>query len=167
MFLTNADDKGFVGNAKDLAESLDRCEENYENALFQYKYIDAIHELVEKRLVYEFLDKCGNGTYLIRHWFFHNKNQPFLDTNYVSLLEEVELINDEYHLVNHQEEKPYKEKKIKENKSKVNKISNNSNSFKINDNDLDTTNDVVDNACEEDKWNKILDDLDNMNKEKN
>ena len=159
FFLANADDKGFVGNAKDLAESLDRCEEDYENALFQYKYVDAIHELVEKRLIYEFLDKCGNGTYLIRHWFYHNKQQPFLTTNYMGLLEQVELVHDEYHLKNHEEKKPYKENKIKEKQNKQNLKSN---SYKkIYDNDIDTSsnegNSIID---------MLLDDLDNIGKEK-
>lgn len=122
IFLTNADDKGFVGNAKVISDSLDQCEENFENVLFQLKYNDAINELVDKRLVYEFSDKVGNKTYLIRHWFYHNKNQKFLTTNYISYLAQVDLIDNEYMLKNHQKEKPYKEKKIKENQIKPNKI---------------------------------------------
>ena len=115
FFLANADDKGFVGNGLDLAENLDQCEQDFENVLFQYKYVDALKELVDKRLVYAFEDKCHNKTYLIRHWFLHNKNQKFLTTNYVSYLAKVELIDGEYHLKG--EKKPIKEnKEIKETK---------------------------------------------------
>ena len=109
FFLANADDKGFVGNGLDLAENLDQCEQDFENVLFQYKYVDALKELVDKRLVYAFEDKCNNKTYLIRHWFLHNKNQKFLTTNYVSYLAKVELIDGEYHLKG--EKKPTKENK--------------------------------------------------------
>lgn len=115
FFLVNADDKGFVGNGLDLAENLDQCEEDFENVLFQYKYVDALKELVEKRLAYEFSDKVGNKTYLIRHWFLHNKNQKFLTTNFISYLTKVELVNNEYYLKG-EKEKTLEEKEIKETK---------------------------------------------------
>ena len=115
FFLTNADDKGFVGNGLDLAENLDQCEQDFENVLFQYKYVDALKELVDKRLTYEFKDRVGNKVYLIRHWFLHNKNQKFLTTNFVSYLAKVELVNNEYHLKS-EKEKPLKEKEIEKNK---------------------------------------------------
>lgn len=115
FFLTNADDKGFVGNGLDLAENLDQCEQDFENVLFQYKYVDALKELVDKRLAYEFKDRVGNKVYLIRHWFLHNKNQKFLTTNFVSYLAKVELVNNEYHLKS-EKEKPLKEKEIEKNK---------------------------------------------------
>lgn len=114
FFLVNADDKGFVGNGLDLAENLDQCEETFENVLFQYKYVDALKELVDKRLVYSFSDRVGNKVFLIRHWFLHNKNQKFLTTNYVSYLTKVELINNEYHLKGKEPQETNKE--IKENK---------------------------------------------------
>ena len=115
MFLANADDKGFVGNGLDIAENLDQCEENFDNVLFTIKYVDALKELVDKGFIYEFTDKHNNKTYLIRHWFLHNKNQKFLTTNYVSYLAKVELIDGEYHLKG--EKKPTKEnKEIKETK---------------------------------------------------
>ena len=115
FFLVNADDKGFVGNGLDLAENLDQCEEDFENVLFQYKYVDALKELVEKRLAYEFSDKVSNKTYLIRHWFLHNKNQKFLTTNFISYLTKVELVNNEYYLKG-EKEKTLEEKEIKETK---------------------------------------------------
>lgn len=129
FFLVNADDKGFVGNGLDLAESLDQCEEQFENVLFQYKYVDALKELVQKRLAYEFSDKIGNRTYLIRHWFFHNKNQKFLTTNFVSYLTKVELVNNEYYL-KAEKEKPLKEKENKQTKEiKLNETKDNEKSL--------------------------------------
>lgn len=116
FFLANADDKGFVGNGLDLAENLDQCEQDFENVLFQYKYVDALKELVDKRLAYEFSDRVGNKVFLIRHWFLHNKNQKFLTTNFVSYLAKVELVNNEYYLKGEKKE-PLKEiKETKENK---------------------------------------------------
>ena len=115
FFLANADDKGFVGNGLDLAENLDQCEQDFENVLFQYKYVDALKELVDKRLTYEFSDKVGNKTYLIRHWFLHNKNQKFLTTNFISYLAKVELVNNEYY-IKEEKEKPLKEKENKKTK---------------------------------------------------
>ena len=121
LFLVNADDMGFVGNGLDIAQNLDQCEETFDNVLFQFKYVDTLQELVDKRLVYEFSDKVGNKTYLIRHWFFHNKKQNYLSTNYVSYRAQVEIIDNEYHFKNHQRKEPYKEKEIKENKLNQNK----------------------------------------------
>ena len=115
FFLANADDKGFVGNGLDLAENLDQCEQDFENVLFQYKYVDALKELVDKRLTYEFSDRVGNKVFLIRHWFLHNKNQKFLTTNFVSYLAKVELVNNEYYLKS-EKEKPLKEKETKQTK---------------------------------------------------
>lgn len=135
-FLTSADDKGFVGNGQDIAETLDNCEELQDNVLFNYKYVDALQELVDKRLVYVFTDKCGNKTYLIRHWFMHNKNQGFLTTNFISYLAKVELVDGEYQLKTIKGENQLKEKEIKENESKQNQKSNNLKKF--NDNDLNT-----------------------------
>lgn len=154
-FLTNADDKGFVGNGKDLAEMLDNCEELHDNVLFNYKYVDALKELVDKRLVYDFVDKCGNATFLIRHWFMHNKNQGFLTTNFISYLAKVELVNDEYQLKTIKGENQLKEKEIKENESKQNQKSNNLKKF--NDNDLNTDNvDSEENKETEKDWDELL-----------
>jgi len=154
FFLTNADDKGFVGNAIDLANTLDRCEENFENVLFTYKYVDAIKELVDKRLVYEFKDKVGNKTYLIRHWFYHNNYKPYLKTLFISYMAQVELVDNEYHLKNHQkdkEEEPYKEKQIKVNKSKVN--------FKEQEDILDNNIQEQESDNWEEEWEKTLKEL--------
>ena len=146
MFLANADDKGFVGNGLDIAESLDQCEENFDNVLFSVKYVDALRELVEKGFVYEFTDKHNNKTYLIRHWFLHNKNQKFLTTNYVSYLIKVELLDNEYHLKGDKKEKPLKEKENKENQNKENELK--------------------DDGWKKD-WDKFLDDLGNPETKEN
>lgn len=118
-FLTNADDKGFVGNALSIADSLDKCEENYENTLFNYTYKDALSELVNRSLVYPFNDKYDNHIFLIRHWFMHNKFQKNLFTNHWKLLTNVDLINNEYILKN-----PLKGKEIKINENKLNETKN-------------------------------------------
>ena len=156
LFLTNADDKGFVGNGKDIAETLDRCEETFENTLFAYKHTDAISELVDRRFVYEFKDKVGNSIYLIKHWFLHNKDNPYGDTNYKSLLKKVELIDGEYQMKNHEEGKPLKEKEIK---VKQNKDKSNSNH---NDCDIDS-NALLNNNSKEYNWDEILDDIEESN----
>ena len=155
FFLTNADDKGFVGNGLDIAQGLDQCEEDFENALFTYKYTDALNELVDKRLVYAFVDKCNNTTYLIRHWFLHNKNQKFLSTNYWTYLSKVELINNEYHLKT-EEKKPYKE--IKENKeiNKLNELNEISNDSKETVNDIDD-----DETSLKEEWDKLVNEISN------
>ena len=123
LFIANADDMGFVGNGLDIAENLDQCEEKFGSNMIPYKYVDALSELTKKLLTFEFSDKIGNKTYLIKHWFFHNKRQPYLKTNFVSYLAKVEITNNEYHWKG---EKPLKEKVNKENKlNKTNE--NNSN----------------------------------------
>ena len=124
MFIVNADDKGFVGNGNILANTLDQCEEKFDNVLFNYKYIDSIQELVDKGFVYEFQDKHGNKTFLIRHWFRHNKPRNGLTTLFISYLAQVELIDGEYHWKNNKEKnlkgKEIKIKEIKVNESKIN-----------------------------------------------
>ena len=154
-FLVNADDMGFVGNGKEIAETLDRCEENFENTLFAYTYVESLKELVEKRLVFDFEDKVGSHIYLIKHWFLHNKKMDFLTTNYNSLLEEVEIVKGEYQLKNHKEElKKIKEKQIK--------TKSNNNSYINNDIDskaLDNSKSINDN-----KWDEILDDIEGEQK---
>lgn len=163
-FLTNADDKGFVGNGKDLAEMLDNCEELQDNVLFNYKYVDALKELVDKRLVYDFVDKCGNVTFLIRHWFMHNKNQSFLSTNFISYLAKVELVDDEYQLKTNKGENHIKEKEIKGNQIKSNQNLKSNNLKKFNDNDLNS--DTNNSEQEEIEWDEIMKNLNAIPKEK-
>ena len=153
-FFINADDMGFVGNGREIAETLDRCEEKFENTLFQFTYVDAISELVSQNLLFEFKDSCGNSIYLIKHWFLHNRKQDFLTTNYNKLLDLVEISKNEYQLKNNKKEKPFKEEQIKEKQNKT----NSNNSFILNDIDskalLNNESTNIDN-----RWNEILDDL--------
>lgn len=126
MFLINADDRGFVDNAKEIEETLDRCEENFDNVLFQLKYGDAIQELVDKRLVFDFVDKVGNHVYLIRHWFIHNKYRNGLSTNYYSYLARVELLHSKYQYVDSDTYcSKLNQSKLNQNKVKKIEIENN------------------------------------------
>ena len=159
MYIANADDRGFVANAIDLANTLDRCEENFDNVLFAYKYSDAIQELVDKRLVFDFKDKCNNHTYLIRHWFYHNKQLPNMTTNFISYLAKVELIDNEYHLRNHQEKETLKKEKIKENK--INKSLKSNIDIKVYDNDSSDTIEEIENTKDK-EWENYLKELENM-----
>lgn len=163
MFLVNSDDKGFVGNAIDIANTLDQCEETFDNVLFNYKYIDALQELVDKRLALEFVDKANNRVFLIRHWFYHNNFKDYLSSNYISLLSKVDLVDSKYQLRNNQKEKP-KEKKIKENKIKENKNSLIDNK-KVFSNDIDDTieeKDINNEKEWEQSWEKTLKELENI-----
>lgn len=149
-FLTNADDKGFVGNGVSIANSLDQCEQNFENVLFTYKYIDSLNELVERGYVYEFIDRHKNRVFLIRHWFFHNKPQKFFNTNYVSLMSKVDLIDNEYVLKTNKERNPLlKEKNLTEN----------------NVTEHNKKESIKENSEWESEWDKTLNELDNMPKE--
>lgn len=148
LFLVNADDKGFVGNGTSIAETLDQCEENFDNVLFHFKYVDALKELVDKRLCFEFVDKVGNKTYLIRHWFLHNKWQKFLTTNYISYLSKVELVDNKYEMKN-----PYKGKEINKT-NKLNEINDiTSSSHKEDSNE--------DNSWEK-EWDKFIKESENI-----
>lgn len=160
-YLVNADDLGFVGNAYDIATTLDRCEETYENVLFQYKYVDAINELVEKRLVFEFSDKVGNKTYLIKHWFYHNKYKTYLSTNFVAYFSQVEIVNNEYHLKTIKRENL----SIRESEIKVNQIKPNKNHYDNKKVLLDSEDNNVEKENKEkenDEWDNFLKELNEM-----
>ena len=145
--ITNADDFGFVGNLQDIAETLDRCEETFENTLFRYTHKEAIEtELVTRRFLIEFTDKVGNKVYLIKHWYLHNKENQYATTNYIAFSKMVELVNGEYQLKNHEEKKPLKENKIKENK-----LTKNKSNILSNDNDNEVIKDKT--------WDEIVDDI--------
>lgn len=152
MFIVNADDKGFVGNGVKLARGLDQCEEDFENTLFTYKYVDSIKELLDKGFIYEFVDKHNNKTFLIRHWFMHNKEQPYLTTNFISYLAKVEVINGEYHWKNN------KEKNLKGKEIKIKEI-------KVNETNKELE---IDKEQEnwESEWDKTMQELETLGKEK-
>lgn len=118
MMFTNADDKGFVDSTKDLINSLTSNEIDTDKTipldLLENSYNSALNELIDKGLVYEFIDKHHNQVHLIRHWFYHNKFVKGLWTNYKTFMEQVYLENNEYILG----KKPLKENKIKEDNIK-------------------------------------------------
>ena len=155
-FLINADDMGFVGNGTTIVNNLQNCETNFENVLFAYSYYDALKELCDKGLLYEFVDNHNNKTYLMRHWFFHNNYKKFLRTNYIGFLSRVELVNNEY-VYKETIIKKDKLKQIKTNQIKINNLNDNSS---LNSSNNDDTN------WEKD-WETTLKDLDNLGKEKN
>ena len=166
MFIVNADDMGFVGNGVNLAKGLDQSEEEYENTLFTYKYIDSIKELTDKGFIYVFSDKHDNQTFLIRHWFKHNKYIGTLPTNFISYLAKVEIINGEYELKNHQREKPLKEKeiKVKQNNAKSN---NHNINIKFVDSVEDTNEKEINKEKDNDwesQWDKFVEEAGGNNK---
>jgi hypothetical protein len=159
MFIVNADDMGFVGNGVKLAKGLDECEENFDNTLFSYKYLDAINELNEKGFVYMFSDKHNNKTFLIRHWFKHNKYIGTRATNFISYLSKVEIVNGEYEMKNHKEKEPLKENEIKGNENKT----KNHNSIKKDF--IDSRDAIVEKENKEkenDEWDDFLKELNEM-----
>ena len=111
-FFINADDYGFVGNANKVIKDLNE-EENDDNALVDYNYSNAADELVDKGLLFRFLDRHQNQILLIRHFFIHNKYNPkFITTNYYSLKKQIELVDGCWEL----KKKPLKENNVnKEN----------------------------------------------------
>lgn len=115
--ITNADDKGFVTNALESAKLLQDIEsEQNNNSLVEFTYENALEELVNGGLCYRFTDNHDNDTYLIRHWFYHNKLVKGLESNFQSLLKKVELVDNEWQI----RKKPLKENKDNENNENIN-----------------------------------------------
>ena len=140
----NADDYGFVGNANKVIKDLNE-EENDINALVDYNYYQAADELVEKGLLFRFLDRHQNQILLIRHFFIHNKYNPrFMTTNYYTLKKQIELVDGCWE---------FKENHLrKENKeSNVNKVNNVNNKEEKEEIDIDNEDD------DEMEWDKIMD----------
>lgn len=127
MLFVNADDKGFVGNAKDIIENIEKKNDEKNEIsleLLENDYESALHELVEKGLLYEFKSNHNNRVYLIRHWYYHNKLKYNLWTNYYKYLQMVEVVENEYVIKKREtEKKPLKENKLNEIKLNENKVS--------------------------------------------
>lgn len=127
MLFVNADDKGFVGNAKDIIENIEKKNDKkneISHELLENDYVAALHELVEKGLLYEFKSNHNNRIYLIRHWYYHNKLKNNLWTNYYKYLQKVEVVENEYVIKKREtEKKPLKENKLNEIKLNENKVS--------------------------------------------
>lgn len=153
FMFTNADDKGFVDTTNEIIDSLTKNDETFRNeinmALLNNDYKSALQELIDKGLIYEFVDNHNNYIYLIRHWYYHNKLTKGLWTNYGNFLNKVYVSNNEYILG----KKPLKEDKL--NEDNIN-------------NDIDT--DMVSEEPKPKKPKKTLEDLsqeeiDKMSKE--
>ena len=112
--LTSADDCGFVDNTTDIINALETNDNEFEKtenmALLENTYKTALQELIDKGLLYEFVDNHSNKVHLIRHWFYHNKWKVGLWTNYQDFRDKVYIKSNEYVLG----KKPLKEDKIKE-----------------------------------------------------
>jgi len=110
FMLTNADDKGFVSNAKSIIESLEKNDIEFRQevnlTLLDNDYHSAMNELIDKGLLFEFIDRHNNSVYVVRHWFMHNCWKKGLMTNYVSYYKKLTLEDGEYH------KKPLKENNI-------------------------------------------------------
>ena len=159
-FFINADDYGFVGNANKVIKDLNE-EENDTNALIDYNYFQAADELVEKGLLFRFLDRHQNQILLIRHFFIHNKYNPrFMTTNYYTLKKQIELVDGCWEM----KKKPLKENK-ESNESKVNNINNKE------EKEESVIVEKVENDNEEDddeemSWDEIMSTLGNNNGDK-
>ena len=151
--LINADDKGFVGNTNDIIEKLNKDLET--GTMLEYNFNNASDELLERGLVYRFMDRHHNQTLLIRHWFMHNKYQKFLTTNFISYLAQVELIDNCYEMKN-----PYKGKEINKT-NKLNEINENNISSHKEDSNDDTTN-----KDWQKDWDKFLTDINDTKESK-
>ena len=143
--ITNADDKGFVANALETARMLQDLENETENnSLVMFTYENALDELVENGLCYRFTDNYDNDTYLIRHWFYHNKLVKGLDTNFQTLLKKVELIDNKWQM---------RKKPLKENKeSKENNVNNTNN-------ENNQINKETEKSAEEMSFEEIIEDM--------
>lgn len=168
--LVNTDDRGFVGNAKELTDALKITDTS--NELLN-GYDIALAELETQGYIYLFKDNHNNQIALVRHFYIHNnKLSKNLPSNYIRYLSFVELIDDKYTLKNHCKGKPLKERNRKEKNGEEEK----SNIIILNDIDTCITDKVnisntnitdkidVDSACEKD-ITAIINDLENDFKE--
>lgn len=109
--LTNADDCGFVDSTNDIINALETNDNEFEKtenmALLENTYQTALQELLDKGLIYEFVDNHQNKVHLIRHWFYHNKWKMGLWTNYQNFRDNVYVSKNKYILG----KKPLKEDK--------------------------------------------------------
>lgn len=93
MFIVNGDDKGFVGNATKIIQTLNNNETNVD---FVDTFDNALNELIAKGFLIVFKNNHGDYIYLIRHWFYHNKYYAKGWTNYMKFLKKVKLVENEY-----------------------------------------------------------------------
>ena len=150
IMFVNADDLGFVGNAKNIVDSLQKNDTEFRNEinleLLANDYVAALDDLVGKGLIYEFTNNHQNKIYLIRHWWYHNKYKKGLWTNYYKYYQQVEIVDNEYVL---------KKSKTKEN-NKLNQIKLNQNKdSSSNDNNVNEA--KTENGVSKEEWDELFD----------
>ena len=100
-----ADDKGFVDNTDELIEILDSNDRKFESessyTLLPNSFETAIHELIERGLVYSFQDNHLNNIYLVKHWYVHNliPKDRVRNSSYEKYLENYIINNDGEYIV--------------------------------------------------------------------
>lgn len=99
MFIS-ADDRGFVGKTLEIIKTLNENDENFGDKetlnLVPYTYENALNELMDRGLLFEFTNKYKSKTHLIRHWYCHNKYYKKAWTNYSEYSKLVRLKENEY-----------------------------------------------------------------------
>lgn len=145
MMIINADDKGFVGNTRNIINSLQNNDTKFRNEinlqLLQNDYESALEELIEKGFLYEFINKHHNKVHLIRHWWYHNKMKKELWTNYYKYSKLVEVEDNEYVLKKSKTKENNKINQDKLNQNNINqdkiRYSNDNNETEHNEEDID------------------------------
>ena len=98
----NCDDAGFCGMAEDLVDLFNANDYKFHSQgsldLIEHNYQDALNELLEKGLLYKFIDKHQNAVYLVRDYHKHNKlpDNRVTESNYKQYLSYVELVDNQY-----------------------------------------------------------------------
>ena len=89
----NTDDRGFVGNAPDLADYFDLKDMKEKRFDPERNYSTAIDELLEKGFLFGFKDRHGNVVHLVRHYWMHNKipEKRITNCNFSRFLDYVDL----------------------------------------------------------------------------
>lgn len=106
FMLTNADDKGFCDRTELIMENLQIGN-------------DALSELVNKGLLFQFKGNYENCVYLIRHWYYHNQYRDKLYTTYYKFLKKV-ILEDNKYMIKKEETIIKEDNKLKE--TKINEI---------------------------------------------
>ena len=141
MLIVNADDKGFVGNTKEIVESLQKNDNDFRNEvnleLLENDYNSALNELLDKGFLYVFKNNHGSKVYLIRHWWYHNKLKQGLWTNYYKYSLMVDIVDNEYVLKKSDTKENNKINQDKINQIKVSYDNNLTNEDELSEEDLE------------------------------
>lgn len=96
----NCDDSGFCGCADELIALFNISDlRTYKKDYPMHDYRLAIQELLDRGLVYKFIDSYENEIYLIRHYHMHNKlrEDRVTESNYKKYLSYVTVKENVYH----------------------------------------------------------------------